>query len=213
MSSVSAPVNEPAKKEPAVTAPLKESAKKEVASTQAPAKEPAKEPIAPPTDASSRKTRAGQAIHRNVLWALGGGVLPLPLLDVAAVTAVELKLLKELADIYQVEFSPGIAKKIVYSLLANIGLVGVGTVIGISFIKFVPFLGMSLGFISVSALVGAFTDSLGQTVLLHLEAGGTLQDFSPTAMGAYFRNRFKRAKTEVKEMRVSGESKKSENQA
>jgi uncharacterized protein (DUF697 family) len=160
----------------------------------------AEEWVATADDHASRKVRAEAVIRRNVLWALGGGILPLPILDVAAVTAIELKMLKELANIYQVEFSPGIARKIIYSLLANIGLVGVGTLLGGSIAKLIPFLGVSLGFISVSVLVGSFTDSLGQTVLIHLEGGGTLEDFSPTAMANFFRKEFDKAKDKVRQM-------------
>ena len=58
-------------------------------------------------------TKAEAIIHRNVLWSLGAGLLPIPVLDVAAVTAVELKMLKELSAVYEVSFAEDAAQKVV----------------------------------------------------------------------------------------------------
>ena len=176
-------------------------------STPAPSAEPAKEATTLPVDTTAKSEFAarlaqGEAIVRkNVFWALGAGVVPIPILDIAAVMAVELKLLRELSDVYQVKFSEGIGKKIVYSLLSSVGLVGIGGMVGGSLAKFIPAIGTTLGFISVPVLTGAFTHAMGRVLLVHFEAGGTLLDLDVAAMRLHFKEEFGKAKTTVAQMR------------
>lgn len=156
----------------------------------------------PALDPQERLASAQALVRRNVFWALGAGVLPTPLLDIAAVTGVQLKQIKGLSDVYGLQFSANIAKKIIYSLLGSIGVVGVGTVLGASFAKFIPALGTTLGMVSVPVLTGAFTHAMGQVLILHFEAGGTLLDFDATAMRTYFKQEFEKAKETVAQIRT-----------
>jgi uncharacterized protein (DUF697 family) len=141
---------------------------------------------------------AQRIVQRNVYWAMGGGVLPLPLVDIVAITAVQLKMLRELPGVYKVPFREGAAKKAVTSLLVGIGGVGVGAVIGASFAKFIPVVGQSLGIATVPAVSGALTHAVGHTFILHFESGGTLLDFNAKAMRKYFEEEFGKAKETVK---------------
>jgi uncharacterized protein (DUF697 family) len=145
----------------------------------------------------SRSAQAHKIIRRDVLWALGAGAVPIPIVDIAAVTAVEIKLLRELSAVYEVKFSEGIAKKIAYSLLSSIGAVGIGSVVGGSLAKLIPVVGSALGFVAVPIIVAAFTHALGQVLVMHFEAGGTLLDFNPDAMRAHFKQEFEKAKQTV----------------
>ena len=42
--------------------------------------------------APTKEAEANRIIGQNVLWAAGGGVIPFPLIDMIAVTVVELKI-------------------------------------------------------------------------------------------------------------------------
>lgn len=154
----------------------------------------------PSIDPIARTEQAQGIIRRDVLWALGAGVVPIPVLDIAAVMAVEMKMLRELSGLYGVSFTEGLGKKIAYSLLSSIGLVGIGSIVGGSLAKLIPVVGSTLGFVSVPILVGAFTHSLGQVLMMHFEAGGTLLDFDPNAMREHFKNEFEKAKQTVNQM-------------
>jgi uncharacterized protein (DUF697 family) len=156
----------------------------------------------PPKAPPSRASQAQAIIRRDVLWSLGAGLVPLPILDIAAVTAVDLKMLKELSELYGVKFSEGIAKKIAYSLLSSVGVLGIGSMVCGSLSKLVPVVGQALGIISVPIVVGAFTHALGQVLLMHFEAGGTLLDFDPEAMRAFFKQEFEKAKQTVSELQT-----------
>lgn len=159
----------------------------------------------PGTESAERLKQADAIIHRNVLWALGAGVVPLPVLDIAAVSAVELKLLKELSTVYAVEFSQKIAKKVIYTLLTSAGVLGLGCLIGGSLSKLVPFIGTTVGFVSVPVVVAAFTHGLGRVLVMHFEAGGTLLDFDAVAMRRHFQQEFEKGKHVVADLQKSGE--------
>ena len=149
------------------------------------------------TDESRRQLEADAIVHRNVLWAFSAGILPVPMFDVVAITGVQLKLIKELSELYELEFREGLAKKAVTSLLVGIGGVGIGGAIGASLFKFVPVVGYALGVASVPVIAGALTHAVGKAFIMHFEAGGTLLDFDPKAMRNYFDAEFAKAKKSV----------------
>jgi len=149
---------------------------------------------------ASRTEKGKAVIHRNVLWALGAGVVPLPLVDMVAVLAVELKMLKQLSDVYDAKFTDNVAKKIVGSLLSSVGSVGLGLAVAGSLFKIVPVLGSTLGVVSVPVFAATFTSALGKIFQMHLETGGTLLDFDPKAVRTHFKKEFDKSKIEVAQM-------------
>ena len=152
-------------------------------------------------DPEARLMKADAIIHRNVLWALGAGVVPIPLADVLAVSAVQVKQLKELSALYGVTFREDLAKKLVGSLLVGIGGVGVGAALGMSLAKLIPVVGTALGIVSVPVTSGAFTHAIGRVFVMHFESGGTFLDFDPHRMREHFRREFEGAKEKVAELR------------
>lgn len=149
------------------------------------------------TDLTVRLTKAQEITRRHVLWALGAGVVPFPIVDVVAVMAVHVKMLKEFSDLYGVEWKEGVAKKLLGNLLSSIGIVGLGSAIGGSLAKLIPAIGSTLGIISVPIVAGMSTHAVGRIFTLHFEAGGTLLDFDPQKMRAYFKQEFEKAKETV----------------
>jgi uncharacterized protein (DUF697 family) len=151
--------------------------------------------------ASTEHTQEAQAIiRRSVLWALGAGVVPVPIVDVIAVMAVQVKMLNEFSKLYGFSFTEGIAKKLVGTLLTSLGVVTLGSTIGGSLAKLVPVIGTTLGLISVPVLAGAMTHAVGTVFMMHFEAGGTLLDFDPKSMREYFHKEFEKAKHTVTQL-------------
>ncbi|MDI1443591.1 DUF697 domain-containing protein [Polyangium sp. 6x1] len=144
--------------------------------------------------------RAEAIIRRNVLWSLVGGVLPVPVVDVVAIKGVQLKMLKELADLYEVSFTRDIAKTLVGTLISSTGSVGVGATLGYGFVKLVPGVGTALGIISTSVVAGAATYALGKVFMMHFETGGTFLDFDAAAMRSHFWSELEKAKETVAKM-------------
>ena len=52
-----------------------------------------------------------KAINGNVLVSAAVGILPLPFVNLAAVTASNIHLVRKISDLYGVEFKEGVAKK------------------------------------------------------------------------------------------------------
>lgn len=150
-------------------------------------------------DASERATAASVIIHRNVLWSLGACVVPVPILDVIGMTAVQVKLMNELSALYKAPFREALARKLAYSLLSGLGGYAVGMAVLLSLGKVIPGAGHVLSLATQQLLTGAFTYATGRVYVMHLETGGTLLDFDPRAVRAHFHREFAEGK------RISGE--------
>jgi uncharacterized protein (DUF697 family) len=150
-----------------------------------------------PLDPAVRLARAEGIIHRNVLWAMGAGVVPLPIADLLAIIAVQVKMLKEMSDVYDVPFKEDLVKKLVASLLSGMGGVGVGAILGMSLAKFIPVIGTTLGVVAVPVVAGACTHATGRVFVMHFESGGTFLDFDPNKVRDYFKAEFDAAKEKV----------------
>jgi uncharacterized protein (DUF697 family) len=105
----------------------------------------------------SEEQQADKVIGSHVVWALGGDLIPVPLFDIAAVTAIQMDMLKQLADVYEVEFTASTGKSFVSALTGS-----TFARIGASLIKAVPGIGTVIGGISMSAMSGASTYAVGQ---------------------------------------------------
>src|SRR6185436_2578149 len=90
------------------------------------------------------RIEAAKAIVRpNVMWAMGAGIVPLPIVDVLAISAVQLRMLKQLGDHYGVAFSEHRVKNIVGVLIGGLGSVGLGSLAAMSLMKLIPFAGQA----------------------------------------------------------------------
>jgi uncharacterized protein (DUF697 family) len=158
----------------------------------------AKEEGAAPT----KEAEANGIIRRNVLWAAGGGILPLPLMDVVAITAVQIKMLKELSVVYDVPFSEDQVKSILVSLLAGLGAPALGTALTVSLVKAIPVVGFASAFLAVPGLAAAFTYAVGKVFLQHFASGGTFLDFDPNTVKAHFARQFEEGKLAVSKMKA-----------
>lgn len=137
-------------------------------------------------------------IKENILWAAGGGLIPLPVLDIVAITAVEVKMLKELSALYELPFREHQVKGILASLLAGVGAPALGMAITASLFKSVPILGAVSGFIAVPGAAAAFTYAVGKVFLQHFASGGTFLDFDPKKVREHFARQFEEGKLAAK---------------
>ena len=150
---------------------------------------------------------ADDTIDSHVLWAMGAGAIPLPILDVAAVTAIQLNMFKELCMIYQVDYNESFAKNLISSV-AGATLARIGA----SFIKAIPGIGSLLGSVPMVVLSGASTYAIGQVFKQHLEIGGMMSSFSFENAQKVYNDAFERGKSYVEELRkrAMGETDKKE---
>ena len=69
----------------------------------------------------TRDDAADDTILKHMGLAMGGGAIPIPVLDLAAVTAVQLDLLKRLAALYDVPFDSASSRAFLTSLTGALG--------------------------------------------------------------------------------------------
>lgn len=114
-------------------------------------------------------------IRHHMYWALGAGVVPLIWFDLAALIAIQLKMLHELAKKYNVEFQKKAVKSIVVSLLGA-GAAGLLKRSGLTyFLKSIPIVGV-VGAFSMSIYSGGVTYAVGKLFDHHFKTGGTFLD-------------------------------------
>lgn len=119
------------------------------------------------------RQRADTCIRNHVLAAMGIGLIPSFVIEVAGVTGIEVKLIQDLARIYSFPV-PGklIAYKILISLILTVGPLYLAVRMQ-SAVKSVPVLGHAAyaGFMAVSN--GAAVYAVGKIFQKHYESGGT----------------------------------------
>jgi uncharacterized protein (DUF697 family) len=135
------------------------------------------------------RARIDKIIQDHVLWAIGAGLVPLPVLDIVAVTAVQLDMLRQLAHLHDIRFSESEGKAWVSALAGNMA-----ARIGANAIKLIPGLGSVIGGISMSVISGASTYAIGQVAARHFAKGGTFGDIDMTAAKRVYDEELERGK-------------------
>lgn len=144
----------------------------------------------------NREAIADRIIQDHVLYASFGGALPVPALDVAAVTAIQIDLVRALARVYEVPFDPAVGKAIVTSLTgASLARLGASAV------KALPLVGSIPGIITQAGLSSASTYAVGQLFRGHFAEQGTLADLEPREALPKYRELVERGKDVVKSFR------------
>jgi uncharacterized protein (DUF697 family) len=122
---------------------------------------------------SKQSSMADDTIDSHVLWAMGAGAIPIPFLDSAVVTAIQLNMFKELCMIYQSDYNESFGKNLITSIAGS-----TLATVGASALKAIPILGAFLGSVPMVIMSGASTYGMGQVFKKHLEIGGFMSNFS-----------------------------------
>ncbi|WP_035726193.1 DUF697 domain-containing protein [Eisenibacter elegans] len=140
----------------------------------------------------SRRQRGEDVINSHILWAMGAGAIPLPMLDIAAVTLIKLDMIKQLCHIYEIDYSEESGKGIITSLAGS-----TLAKIGASFLKAVPIIGGVLGSLSMGVISGASTFAIGQVFLNQFEQGKGISDFDTDSLRTFYEEQFEKGKSYV----------------
>lgn len=132
---------------------------------------------------------AEKIVQKYVWWSLGAGLIPVPYLDFAAISAVQVKMLADLAGHYEVGgFHRERIKIVIASLIGGLlpgqfaaGLAG-------SVLKMIPVVGQVIGGVAVPVFAGATTYAVGRVFMQHFIYGGTFLDFDPKKAQARFQH-------------------------
>jgi uncharacterized protein (DUF697 family) len=146
------------------------------------------------SDTVNRQAEALRIIKSNVGWATGAGLVPIPLLDLAAITAVQVRMVQQLAAKYSVPFRADAVKRIIGIIVGSGGAVLVAAPVA-SALKVFPVVGTFLStFVEPAAAAGS-TYALGRVFMQHFESGGTLLDLDPERLRAHYFEEFRKGQT------------------
>ena len=144
---------------------------------------------------NERDVAAQNIVEKHVWWAAGAGLVPIPFLDMAAITAIDMKMLRELSAAYEVEFLEDRCKALVASLTGGVGsgLLAYSSRIG-TVIKAIPFIGQTIGALTMPIFGGAVTYAVGKVFIQHFATGGTMLDLEPEKVRHFFGEQYEKGK-------------------
>ncbi len=144
------------------------------------------------------QTESADAVIRDhVAWSIGAGLIPIPIGDVFAVTALQLDLVGKLAEIYEQRFTPNLGKSLITSLTGQ-----VIARIGASAVKAIPVVGTLVGMPAQAVLAGASTYAVGHLFKGHFAAGGALDAFNPEKLREAYAKYTEKGRGFIAEMRA-----------
>jgi uncharacterized protein (DUF697 family) len=137
---------------------------------------------AAPLTEQEREEQATQVVDRFSLWSGAAGLIPVPLVDIAAVAGVQLQMLRKLADVYGIPFADNRGKSVITSLAGAIIPASTATTTAMTFgslIKGIPGFGWTVGALTMPVYSAGVTWVIGRVFMKHFASGGTLLDFDP----------------------------------
>ncbi|MCB0628532.1 MAG: DUF697 domain-containing protein [Lewinella sp.] len=154
---------------------------------------------------SERSKHADSVVRNHMVWSMGMSVLvPIPIADIFAVSAVQLDMIRQLCKVYDKDFSETQGKAIVTALSSST-LARAGAR---SLVKLIPGIGTIVGGVAVSIFNGASTYAIGEVFKKHFESGGTILDFDTERLKKLYKEKFEKGKKMAEQVKKEEDSKK-----
>lgn len=144
-----------------------------------------------------RRQSADMIIRNHVMWSMGAGFIPVPVVDLFAVAAVQLDMVRQMCKLYDIDFKETEGKALITTLTGS-GLARLGSR---ALVKLIPGVGSYVGGVSLAILSGASTYALGEVFKKHFETGGTFLDFDPARLKKFYQEKFEKGKKVAKDLK------------
>jgi len=135
---------------------------------------------------SDKDLLANEIVKKYAMYAAGAGLIPVPLVDFAAIGGIELKMLAELGKVYGLPFEADRVRPIVSSIIGAYASTRLGYGVGGSLLKAIPVIGPVLGVVAVPGFAAGLTYAIGKVFIQHFASGGTFLDFDQDKVRAFF---------------------------
>lgn len=149
---------------------------------------------------SERSVQGDAIVARYWKWSAAAGLLNIPLLDVGAVTGIQLNMIADLAKVYDVPFSRERARAVVGALVGAVTPVFLsGTLLKVmgptlAVLPILPAVGTLVAILTTPVLNAASTYALGRVFVQQFESGGTFLDMDPDRVREHYRREFAAAR-------------------
>jgi uncharacterized protein (DUF697 family) len=130
----------------------------------------------PRAEAALRRRMAIAIVERHANMSVMGGMLPVPILNVAGTTAILVHMVGRLSRLYGVPFERNRARATVVALMGGVLPTGLASATAWGLLQMVPGANV-FGLVVSSVTAGACARSLGALFIDHFETGATLADF------------------------------------
>jgi uncharacterized protein (DUF697 family) len=127
---------------------------------------------------NGRRADAMAIVRRYAMVSAAAGAVTVPVLDVAALGAIHIALIKDITTHYGAEFSEHAARNILIAIGASLIPGSIGSVFARRALRLLPFVTPGIGLAAMSASSAAVSYLLGTVFVRHFEAGGTLDTFN-----------------------------------
>lgn len=145
---------------------------------------------------AEREGTAQQLAKKYMLMSLAVGLVPLPVVDLAALAAIQLQMLSRLAKQYDIQFSQQLGTSILGSLVGAGGSAAAGATSHRFVMHFIPGAWL-VGAMGAALFAGASTFAVGKVFIQHFESGGTFLTLDPEKVRQYYAQQFERGGEEV----------------
>jgi uncharacterized protein (DUF697 family) len=155
----------------------------------------------------NKSEQADKIVRNYSLGSIVPSLLPVPMLDLVAVTGIQLKMLQSLAHTYGVEFKQEFGRSAMTSLIGGTVALSTARVVS-SAVKAIPIVGSLVGAAVMPVVNGSTTYAIGKVFTQHFESGGTFLTFDAAKVRAYFEAQLKEGKAMITAAQEAGETSK-----
>lgn len=155
------------------------------------------------SEQTERQKHADTIIRHHIIWSMGAGLIPVPIVDFFAVSGIQLDMIRQLSKLYDLDFKETQGKAIITSLTGS-GLARMGAK---AMIKFIPGIGSVIGGVTMAVLSGASSYALGEVFKKHFETGGTFLDFDMKRLKKMYNEKFEKGKQVAEQIKKEQETK------
>jgi len=144
-----------------------------------------------PEELKAAGEKAQEIIRKNAAISAGLGLIPVPLLDVAALTTQQLYMIKNLGELYGQDFRHQLGRKAVVALVGSVIPQSSWRFTLYGAIKLIPLIGTPISMLTQPILASAMTYAVGEVFNKHFASGGTFLSFDPVKQADFFEERLR----------------------
>jgi len=155
------------------------------------------------SEKTEREKHADTIIKNHIIWSMGAGLIPVPIVDFFAVSGIQLDMIRQLCKLYDQDFKESEGKAIITALTGS----GIARMGAKAMIKFIPGIGSVIGGVTMAVLSGASSYALGEVFKKHFDTGGTFLDFDPKRLKKLYNEKFEKGKKVAEQIKRDNEKK------
>lgn len=129
-------------------------------------------------EVENRSAVANIIVDKYTKWSFGTGLIPIPVVDLVALTGIQIKMISEIAKVYGQSYSENKIRGTVSAVIGGSFPQTLGGAGLSSFLKAVPVIGTLSALAFMPVVSAASTNAVGTTFIRHFENGGTLLDLN-----------------------------------